>query len=57
VGDENITKEANMTPEQFLQSKGIYSEAKVGADRKPSEPYKFYKIADLIREYIKLTKL
>jgi len=46
-----------MTPEQFLQSKGIYSEAKVNADRKPSEPYKFYKIADLIREYIKLTKL
>jgi hypothetical protein len=45
-----------MTPEQFLQSKNIYSEAKVGADRKPSDPYKHYKIADLIREYIKLTK-
>jgi len=45
-----------MTPEQFLQSKNIWAEAKVNADRKPSEPYRHYKVVDLIREYIKLTK-
>ena len=43
-----------MTPEQFLQSKNIWAEVKVNADRKPSEPYRHYKVTDLIREYIKL---